>query len=89
MQFQKIYLKSTKTKARRNIILKLDRPKTATELAEDLGYNDTPAVSNLLRLLKDAGAIKCLTPERHKDRQYYLTPEGKRTRRILLGEEEF
>lgn len=82
-------MKSTKTEARRKIILKLNRPKTASELAKELDYDDTSPVSKLLRLLEKVGALECLTPERHKDRQYYLTDAGKRTRKILLGEEEF
>lgn len=89
MKFKEIYLECTKTEARRNIILKLNRPKTATELAQELDYDSTPPVSKLLKILGKAGGVECLTPERHKDRQYYLTDQGLKIRKILMGEEKF
>lgn len=89
MDFQERYLESTKTEQRRKIILSISRPKTVTELVNELGYDKTPAVSKLLLDLAKIKVVVCLTPNRRRDRQYYLTEDGMRIRKILLGEEEF
>jgi len=89
MNFQERYLESTKTEQRRKIILSINRPKTVTELVKELGYDKTPAVSKLMLDLAKIKVVVCLTPERRRDRQYYLTEDGMRIRKILLGEEEF
>ena len=89
MDFQERYLESTKTEQRRKIILSISRPKTVTELVKELGYDKTPAVSKLLLDLAKIKVVVCLTPNRRRDRQYYLTEDGMRIRKILLGEEEF
>jgi len=89
MKFQEKYFESTKTEARRKIILELDRPKTPQELATKLNYDKLPAVSKLLIDLSKIGVAVCLTPKRRRDRHYYLTEDGMKIRKILLGEEEF
>lgn len=89
MNFQEKYFTATKTEARRKIILELDRPKTIQEIAKDLNYDKTPAVSKLFMDLSEIGVTVCLTPERKRDRHYYLTEDGIKIRKILLGEEKF
>ena len=89
MNFQKKYFEATKTETRRKIILELDRPKTIQEIAKDLNYSKTPAVSKLFMDLTKIGATVCLTPKRRRDRHYYLTEDGIKIRKILLGEEKF
>ncbi len=89
MNFQEKYFEATKTEARRNIILDLNRPKTIQEIAKDLNYSKKPAVSKLFMDLTRIGVTVCLTPERKRDRHYFLTKDGIRIRKILLGEEKF
>ena len=89
MNFQKKYFEATKTEARRKIVLELDRPKTPQELAKELNYDKLPAVSKLLIDLTKIGVTVCLTPKRRRDRHYYLTEDGIKIRKILLGEEKF
>ena len=89
MIFQKKYFEATKTEARRKIILELDRPMTPQELAKKLNYDKLPAVSKLLIDLTKIGVTVCLTPKRRRDRHYYLTEDGIKIRKILLGEEKF
>ena len=89
MNFQKKYFEATKTEARRKIILELNRPKTIQEIAKDLNYSKTPAVSKLFMDLSKIGVTICLTPKRRRDRHYYLTKDGIEVRKILLGEKEF
>jgi len=89
MDFQEKYLEATKTEQRRKVILSINRPKTVTELVKELGYDKTPAVSKLILDLSKIEVAVCLTPKRRRDRQYYLTKDGMKIRKILLGEEEF
>ena len=89
MIFQKRYLEATKTEARRKIILELSRPKTVQELKKDLKYNNLPAVTKILKTLSKIDVLVCLTPNRWRDRHYYLTKDGIKIRKILLGEEKF
>jgi len=86
---RKVYLDSTRTEIKRMIISAMDRPKTGAELAKELGYPNTSAVSRQLIALEKDGAATCLTPERRRNRQFYLTELGLKARRILLGEEQF
>lgn len=89
MNFQKKYFEATKTEARRKILLELNRPKTIQEITKDLNYSKTPAVSKLFMDLSKIGVAVCLTPNRRRDRHYYLTKDGIKIRKILLGEEKF
>ena len=89
MNFQKKYLEATKTEARRRIVIALSRPKTSSELMKELNYDKLPAVSKLLIELTKLGVTICLSPDRKRDRHYYLTENGNKIRKILLGEEKF
>lgn len=86
---RQVYLRSTRTEVKRKIIVAIDRPKTADELAKDLGFSDSSEVLVELDALQKDGSVICLTPEFEEDRQFYLTESGVKTKKVLLGEEKF
>jgi sporulation protein YlmC with PRC-barrel domain len=86
---QKLYLDSTKTDIARRIMSGLNRPKTIQEIAFEIGCADSSAIINDLADLEQQGVIICLTPDREKDKQFYLTNPGLKIRQVLLGQLRF
>lgn len=64
---REIFIK--KGKLRREILNKLDTPKTATELAKEL-VKHRSAVSRTLIDLEKEGLVRCVNPEDDKFRHY-------------------
>ena len=64
---RKIFLK--KGKLRGKILEKLDKPKTATELARELGKHRS-SISRVLLELKRKGFVNCVNPEDDRFRHY-------------------
>lgn len=64
---RKIFLK--KGKLRKDVLLRLDKPKTATELAKELGKHRS-SISRILLVLENNGLVKCINPEDDKFRHY-------------------
>jgi len=62
-----IFLK--KSKLRKDVYNKLDKPKTATEMAKELGKHRS-AVSRVLLDMQKAGFVKCLNSEDKSFRVY-------------------
>lgn len=64
---REIFLK--KGKLRKEILSRLDKPKTATELAKELGKHRS-SISRILLVLQNKGLVKCVNPEDDKFRHY-------------------
>ncbi len=64
---KEIFIK--KGRLRKKILDKLDTPKTATELAKELGKHRS-AISRTLIDLEKEGLVKCVNPEDDKFRHY-------------------
>lgn len=64
---REIFLK--KGKLRRDVLARLTQPKTASEVAKELGKHRS-AVSRVLLQLEDYGLVKCVNPEDDKFRHY-------------------
>jgi DNA-binding MarR family transcriptional regulator len=64
---REIFLK--KGKLRKEVLLKLDKPKTATELAKELGKHRS-SISRMLLELEKKGFVKCVNPEDDRFRHY-------------------
>jgi DNA-binding MarR family transcriptional regulator len=64
---KEIFLK--KSKLRREVYVRLDKPRTATELAKELGKHRS-AISRVLLDLERAGYSKCINPEDKSFRHY-------------------
>jgi len=63
-------------KLRFTILLSLKKsPKTPSELKVELG-TQISNISKTLRELESRGLIKCLTPERRKNKFYSITDKG-------------
>lgn len=62
-----IFLK--KGKLRREIWDKLDKPKTSTEIAKELGKHRS-AISRVLLDMKKDGFVECVNPEDRSFRHY-------------------
>ena len=54
-----------------------DGPRTPSQLTEETGMKP-PHISGVLRDLKEAGLVECLTPGRRKGVLYSLTEEGRK-----------
>ena len=63
----KIFLK--KSKIRGLVWSKLDEPKTATEIAKELGKHRS-AISRILLDMEKNGLVKCVNPEDKSFRHY-------------------
>jgi len=66
---KEIFLK--KGRLRREVLNKLDKPKTATELAKELGKHRS-SVSRALIDLEKEGLAKCVNPDDDKFRHYVI-----------------
>lgn len=64
---REIFLK--KGKLRREILSHLDKPKTATELAKEIGRHRS-SVSRVLLELEKKGFVECINKEDDKFRHY-------------------
>ena len=64
---EEIFLK--KGKLRKKVLVKLDKPKTATELAKELSKHRS-SISRVLLELERKGFVKCVNPEDDKFRHY-------------------
>jgi len=64
---KEIFLK--KGKLRRDVLDSLDKPKTATELAKELGKHRS-SISRVLLELEKKNLIKCVNPEDDRFRHY-------------------
>lgn len=80
MERKWIYVK--KGKLRKEIILELDKPYTATELAKKLDKHRS-SVSRTLLDLAEKGLVACLNPEDDRERHYELTNEGRKVKNDL------
>lgn len=76
MDWQK-YSFVVRGKNRKAILSRLDKPKTPTQLSDELKLS-LPHVSRTLKEMEEAGIIECLTPDEKVGRVY---------RRASLGEE--
>jgi DNA-binding MarR family transcriptional regulator len=64
---REIFLK--KGKLRKEVLSNLDKPKTATELAKELGKHRS-SISRMLLELEKKGFVKCVNPEDDRFRHY-------------------
>ncbi len=64
---REIFLK--KGKLRKEVLSRLDKPKTATELAKELGKHRS-SISRILLTLQNKKLIKCINPEDDRFRHY-------------------
>ena len=64
---KEIFLK--KGKLRKEVLERLDKPKTATELAKEMGKHRS-SISRILLELKKQGLIECVNPEDDRFRHY-------------------
>jgi len=67
MDKKEIFLK--KGKLRKEVLEKLDNPKTSTEIAKELGKHRS-SISRTLLDLQKAGFVKCINPEDDRFRHY-------------------
>lgn len=81
-----IYVK--KGKLRKKIVLELDEPQTATELAKKLA-NHRSSVSRTLSDLSKKGLVECVNPEDDRERHYELTQLGKTVQNKLKNVKTF
>jgi DNA-binding MarR family transcriptional regulator len=61
---------------RKKILELLDKPKTATTIAKEIGVHRS-SVSRTLITLSKKGFVKCLNPKDVMDRFYEITAKGK------------
>ncbi len=64
---REIFLK--KGRLRKEVIMKLTKPKTATEVAKELGKHRS-SVSRVLLELEGKGYIRCINPKDDRFRHY-------------------
>lgn len=64
---KEIFLK--RGKLRKEVYESLDKPKTATEVAKELGRHRS-AISRILIILENVGLIKCINPNDDRYRHY-------------------
>lgn len=64
---QEIFLK--KGKLRKQVLAKLNEPKTATELAKEMNKHRS-SISRILLELEKKGFVKCVNPEDNSFRHY-------------------
>lgn len=64
-----------RSKHRKRVFELLDKPKTPSQLAEELKLN-LGFVSNILISLIERGLIKCLNPNEKRHRLYVRTEKG-------------
>jgi len=64
-----------RAKNRKLVLLSLSKPKTPSQLAEELKLS-LPHVSRALRELEKEGLVECLTPDEKVGRIYRRTSEG-------------
>jgi DNA-binding MarR family transcriptional regulator len=64
---KEIFLK--KGKLRKEVLERLDKPKTATELAKEMGKHRS-SISRILLELEKQGLIECVNPEDDRFRHY-------------------
>lgn len=86
---QKVYLASTKTETARRVFSAMNRPKTAEELAVEIGSEDPSALEKDLAEMEQQGALLCLTPDSKVNKQFYLTDNGFKVKQVLTGEIRF
>ena len=73
-----------RAKNRKRILLALLKPKTPSQLAEELGLS-LPHVSRALKELEAEGLVECLTPEEKVGRIYRRTQAGEEVVKVLEG----
>lgn len=86
---QNVYLESTKTETARKIFSVMNRPKTAEELATDIGCDDLSVIEQDLAELAKQGSVLCLTPDRKTQKQFYITDCGLKIKQVLDGQARF
>lgn len=64
-----------RSKPRKRVFDLLDKPRTPTQLAEELKI-DIGFISNILISLINRGLIKCLNPDEKRHRLYIRTDKG-------------
>lgn len=65
----KKYIFLKKGKLRRNVFNSLDKPKTASEVAKELGKHRS-SISRILIDLEKYGLVKCVNPQDDRFRHY-------------------
>lgn len=80
---RKEWIYAKKGKLRKKIILELDKPQTATELAKKLGKHRSSISRVLLDLTKEDLTV-CINPQDDRERHYELTYKGRRVKKELL-----
>lgn len=74
--------KVKRSKNKQKIIKALTKPKTPTELSEELKLARSTC-SNTLLELQEMGLVKCLTPNLRMGRLYQLTEEGQEIKKQI------
>jgi predicted transcriptional regulator len=74
----------TRSKHRKKILKLLDKPKTPTQVKEEVKLHFN-AVSRTIQELEKKGFVKCLNPNQKLSRYYQITGEGKKILKKVEG----